>query len=101
MKKIDITILDIDSDVYFFDVQVDKILMNVMCNLSLKEGELILGEIGIEGPGAGSFPRNMPFKTIIKEFGKLFNAHTVIAIGGTRTTGRMKGTSPSPIVVKI
>jgi hypothetical protein len=36
-----------------------------------------------------------------KDLGKQFNAKEVIIQGGKRTTGKYKGTLPSPITIKV
>jgi hypothetical protein len=39
--------------------------------------------------------------SMAKDLGKQFNAKEVIIQGGKRTTGKYKGTVPSPITIKV
>lgn len=62
--------------------------------------KLHLNGLHLQGSSAGQVGRSNMWN-MAKDLGKQFNAKEVIIQGGKRTTGKYKGTVPSPITIKV
>lgn len=89
-----------DGDVVIIRGKHAKGTVEVIADMVKKDQTLILNKAHIDGPGPGSMGVQT-LKDLGKEFGKQQGVKQVIINPGKRTTGAMKGKTPSPIVIDI
>jgi hypothetical protein len=69
-------------------------------NFSVKYTSNVVANYAERGSSAAKIGRQILWK-MAKDLGKQFNVEEVIIQGGTRTTGKYKGTVPSPVTIKV
>ncbi|WP_430967046.1 hypothetical protein [Spongiimicrobium sp. 2-473A-2-J] len=74
--------------------------MEAISNFKVVGDKLYLNKLHLEGSSAGKIGRANLWE-MAKGLGKQFNVNEVIIQGGMRTTGKYKGTIPSPVTIKV
>ena len=95
-----ISIIERDGNVYHLIARGPKGEIEVITNLWLEGGQLILTGTHIEGSGPGSLGV-AELREFARELGRRFGAHEVVVLGGVRTTGANVGHTPRPIRIKV
>lgn len=91
---------EISDDVIVFSSKFGDETVEGIANFKLVGDKLHLNGLHLQGSSAGQVGRTNMWN-MAKDLGKQFNAKEVIIQGGKRTTGKYKGTVPSPITIKI
>jgi len=95
-----VKISEIDGNVMMFSAKIGNETVEGVTNFSLKDGKLFLDKLHLEGSSAGKVGREALWN-MGKDLGKQFNVEEVIVQGGRRSTGKYKGTIPSPVKIKV
>jgi len=90
----------VEGDVMMFSSKIGKETVEGITNFAIKDGKLYLNQLHLQGSSAGNVGREALWN-IAKDLGKQYNVKEVIIQGGKRTTGKYKGTVPSPITIKV
>jgi len=90
----------VEGDVMVFSSKIGTETVEGITNFAVNDGKLYLNQLHLQGSSAGNVGRQSLW-SIAKDLGKQFNVKEVIIQGGKRTTGRYKGTVPSPITIKL
>lgn len=83
-----------------FSSKIGKETVEGIANFAFKNKKLYLNQLHLQGSSPGNVGRGALWD-IAKDLGKQYNANEVIIQGGKRTTGKYKGTVPSPITIKV
>jgi hypothetical protein len=95
-----VRIVAVEGDVIIFSSRIGKETIEGITNFAVKDGKLYLNQLHLQGSSAGSVGRGSLWN-MAKDLGKQYNVNEVIIQGGKRTTGKYKGTVPSPITIKV
>ncbi|HRB72190.1 MAG TPA: RHS repeat-associated core domain-containing protein [Flavobacterium sp.] len=90
----------IEDDVMMFSAKIGDETVEGITNFTVKGNKLHLNQLHLQGSSSGQVGRANLWN-IAKELGKKHNVEEVIIQGGKRTTGKYKGTVPSPITIKV
>ena len=91
---------EISDDVIVFSSKFGDEAVEGIANFKMVGDKLHLNGLHLQGSSAGQVGRSNMWN-MAKDLGKQFNAKEVIIQGGKRTTGKYKGTVPSPITIKV
>ena len=83
-----------------FTAKVGEETVEGITNFAIKDNKLFLNGLHLEGSSGGEVGRAALWK-LAKDLGKQHNVKEVFIQGGRRTTGKYKGTIPSPITIKV
>lgn len=83
-----------------YSTKIGKETVEGITNFTVKDGKLYLNQLHLQGSSAGNVGREA-LLNMTKDLGKQHNVKEVIIQGGKGTTGKYKGTVPSPITIKV
>lgn len=98
-RKHSLTIV-VAEDVMIFTKKYSDEVVQGIANITVTNDRLILDQLHLQGAAAGKIGRRKLWN-IAKEIGERYGVKEVVIQGGKRTTGRYKGTIPSPIIIKL
>lgn len=101
--KVHVKLLIQELTYHEFEIRADDETLYANCYLSVEESTVILRQVDIEGPGASSFGSRFLriVHEVAKQIGLQFGCKRVEIHGAKRSTGKLKGKTPRPIVVTI
>lgn len=89
-----------EDDVMIFSAKIGDEVVEGITDVIVKDDALILHQLHLQGSKAGDVGRHALWD-IAKDLGRQFNVKKVLIQGGKRTTGKFKGTIPSPITIFV
>ncbi len=95
-----VKIREISDDIIVFSSQFGDETIEGMANFKMVGDKLHLNGLHLQGSTGGQVGRANLWN-MAKDLGRQFNAKEVIIQGGKRTTGKYKGTVPSPVKIKV
>ena len=95
-----VKIVEKESDVIIFSSKIGEEIVEGISNFLVKDGKLYLNQLHLAGSSGGKVGRSALWE-MAKDLGRQHNVQEVIIQGGKRTTGKYKGTIPSPIKIKV
>ncbi len=91
---------EISDDVIVFSSKFGDEVVEGISNFKVVGNKLHLNRLHLQGSSASKIGRANLWN-MAKDLGKQFKVKEVIIQGGKRTTGKYKGTVPSPITIKV
>lgn len=95
-----VTVVERDEDVMEVLIRASSGDVTVMAGFGMEGGTLVLRDLHIEGPGAGTLsPARL--RSFARELGRQEGAEKVIVQGAKRTTGANPGHHPRVIIIEV
>lgn len=90
----------VEDNVMIFSSKIGDKVIEGITNFRVADDVLYLDQLHLQGSAGGQVGREALWK-MAKDLGKQHNVKQVVIQGGKRTTGKYKGTVPSPITIKV